>query len=136
MKKDKISLLSYDRFPEAMLAYLQNYGFHFNKKACDFAVSFMMKDEKPIDKMTKPQVDTLLTKQNIKIENNVLYDACYIANMAKADFYGSSIDDDQHLAQFIKDYVDDEDQPDGFIFNRWYADMMLSGNPIDWEALL
>jgi hypothetical protein len=29
--------------------------------------------------------------------------------MAKADFYGSSIKDDNSLALFIKDYIDDED---------------------------
>ena len=37
---------------------------------------------------------------------------------------------------FVKDYVDDEDQPDGFIFNRFYADCALSGTPIPWEDIL
>ena len=65
-----------------------------------------------------------------------MYDAAYVANMCRADFFKSSVPDEQHLAMFVKDYVDDEDQVDGFIFNRWYADMTKKGLPIDWEELL
>ena len=40
------------------------------------------------------------------------------------------------LAQFVKDYIDDEDAADGFVFNRWYADTVRAGIPIPWEDLL
>lgn len=136
MQRHRIGLDMFDQFPEDMLNYLRNYGFHFNKKAVEFAISKMTKGGKTIDTMTKAQVDQILNKYNIHLENDVLYDSVYIANMAKADFYGSSIKDDNSLALFIKDYIDDEDQVDGFIFCRWYADMMHSGNPIDWGDLL
>ena len=136
MSRHRSSLDMFDQFPEDMLTYLRNYGFHFNKKALEFAVSFMKKKGKPLELTTKAQVDQILNKYSVKLENDVLYDATYIANMAKADFYGSSIKDEASLALFIKDYVDDEDQVDGFIFCRWYADMMHAGNPIDWGDLL
>ena len=40
------------------------------------------------------------------------------------------------VAQFIKDMVDDADQKDGFIFNRFYADCCHNGVPIPWEDVL
>lgn len=132
----RIGLDIYDELPKSMLAYVKNYGFHFNREAFDFAVSLMRKNDRPINKMPKEDVDNLLQRYGIALDNNVMYDAAYVANMCRADFFKSSIPDEQHLALFVKDYVDDEDQVDGFIFNRWYADMMRSGNPIDWEELL
>jgi hypothetical protein len=56
--------------------------------------------------------------------------------MAKADFLGSSISDDVHLAKFIKDYCDDPDAPDGMPFTRYYADCIASGTPIIWSDML
>ena len=47
--------------------------------------------------------------------------------MCKADFMGSSITDEEHLAKYIKDVIDDEDAYDGIVFNRWYADMCKIG---------
>jgi hypothetical protein len=34
---------------------------------------------------------------------------------------------------YVKDVLGDEDKPDGYVFNRWYADMCFMGIPIDWE---
>jgi hypothetical protein len=56
--------------------------------------------------------------------------------MCKADFLGSSIMDERHLALYIKDVIDDIDATDGLIFNRWYADMCYNGIAIDWEEML
>lgn len=33
----------YDEFPSGMKAYLSQYGWHFSKAMCDFAVSMMEK---------------------------------------------------------------------------------------------
>ena len=55
---------------------------------------------------------------------------------SRADFLGSSIADEAHLALYVRDVVDDPDQADGFIFNRWYADTVRSGIPVDWEGIL
>ena len=79
---------------------------------------------------TKEAVETLLKTHNIKLDGDLGYDAVYVANMAKADFYGSSISDDAHLAKFIKDYVDDPDGYEGIVFTRFYADCIGSGTPI------
>lgn len=132
----------YDAYPEAMLAYLRNYGWHFSKKACEFACSKMRRMNpstgklERIDMMTKDDVDALLTRQNIILDNASLYDYVYVANMCKSDHYGSAIPDEAHLARFIKDVIDDIDGEDGCIFTRWYADMTHKGIPIGWEDII
>ena len=60
----------------------------------------------------------------------------YVANMAKADYYKSSIIDESHLALFLKDYIDDPDGYDGLPFTRFYADCIGSGTPIMWDDML
>ena len=136
MRKQRISLNAYDYQPEEMTAYLRHNGWHFNKKMCEWAVSQMRKNGKPIKPMGKDEVEELLHKYNIELENNVGWDAAYVGNMARADFYASSITDEKALAQFIKDYVDDEDQQDGFILNRFYADCSINGVGIPWDEIL
>lgn len=132
----RTSLDIYDTHPPMMLVYLKNYGWHFTKAAVDYAVSKMKKQNKPVQGLTKEEVDTLLQTTNTTLENNELYDYVYVANMCKADFAGSSITDEQHMAKYIKDVIDDEDGYDGIVFNRWYADMCKKGIPIDWETLM
>ena len=119
-----------------MVAYLRHNGWHFNKKMCEWAVKQMRKNGKPIKMVDKEEVEEMLKKHDIELENNVGWDACYICNMARADFYASSITDEKALAQFVKDYVDDEDQQDGFIFNRFYADTCFNGVGIPWDEIL
>lgn len=132
---------SRDKYPSGMEDYLAFNGWHFNKKMCDWAVSKMYKiniakRKEYISPYTKETVENLLKANNIKLDNEVGYDAVYVANMAKADFYGSSISDDAHLAKFIKDYLDDPDGYDGIVFTRFYADCIGSGTPIMWEDML
>jgi hypothetical protein len=84
----------------------------------------------------KDSVDDLLRRYNINLENKIGYDYVYAANMARADYLGSSIMDDQHLALFIKDYIDDKDGYPELPFTRFYADCVGTGTPINWEDML
>lgn len=65
-----------------------------------------------------------------------MYDQTYVANMCVADFLGSSITDEKHMAMYVKDVIDDPDASDGTVFTRWYATMCYNGIVIDWEAML
>ena len=56
--------------------------------------------------------------------------------MSKADYYGSSITDDKHVALYIKDTIDDEDAADGTTMRRWYATMVANGVMVDWDDSL
>lgn len=134
---------SYDKFPEGMKEYLSQYGWHFSKKMCEWAVSRMrIKDDstlgktKKLEALKKEEVEELLKKHNIKLEKDAGYDCVYAANMAKADYYKSSIADEAHLVLFIKDYIDDPDGYDGLPFTRFFADCIGSGTPIIWVDMI
>ena len=129
-------------YPPAMMNYIMANGWHFGKKASDFAASCMKrrnpvtKMDEPIKPYTKEEVDEILKKHNVKLENNQLYDYVYIANKAKADYWGSSISDEQHLALHIKDEIDDVDRKEGVIMKMWYAMMYGNGKVIPWYELI
>ena len=134
------NLTQYEEIDPKLLKYLSYRGPHFDKALLDFAVSKMTvrKDgkETKLEPIIKQDVDFILKENRIKLENNELLDYVYVANMCKADFIGSSIPDDTHMALYIKDVIDDIDAPDGLVFNRWYADMCYKGIPIDWDEIL
>lgn len=67
---------------------------------------------------------------------SVGYDYMFVANMCKADYYGSSIEDEKHFALYIKDTIDDEDAADGTTMRRWYATMVANGVMVDWEEFV
>lgn len=127
---------SREKFEGAFEEYLSRYGWHFSKKLCEHAVSKMKKGDKKITPYTKEMVDAILKKYNIELENQEGYDYVYIANMCRADFYGSSIPDESHLALFIKDYLEDYDGYAEMAFTRFYADCIGKGCVIIWEDML
>lgn len=132
----------YDTKPEGMVNYLKHYGYHFSKKAYEYAVKQMRFKNDSTGKLErlelypKEKVDEILHRNNITLENDVMYDAAYVMCMCRADFYRSSITDEAHLARFVKDVIDDVDAVDGQVFNRWYADMVRAGIPIDWDEIM
>src|SRR5574344_1612153 len=138
---ERRSLDSYGMYPPEMLTYMQNYGKHFSKRMYEFAVSKMYKRNPDGSKMrfspiSKEAFNNFMSAQGIQLENDMLYDGCYVYSMAEADFKGSSIEDERHWALYVKDLIDDPDAADGQVFNRFYADCMLHGIPIDWENML
>lgn len=128
-----MSLDIYDDRPTSMKRYLKYYGQHFNRKLCEFAVSKMDHGKSPVQ---REKIDELLNKYSIKLNHNELYDYVYVFNMGNNDFFGSSIADEKHLALYVKDVIDDEDGYDGIVFNRWYADMVCMGIPIEWSDMI
>lgn len=123
-----------------MERYLHSYGRHFSRKMYEFAVSKMyrlrngMQENMHVN--TKEAFDERMKRNNVVLENDVLYDGMYVMSMAESDFLGSSIVDERHLCLFVKDYIDDPDQADGFVFNRFLASIRLLGEPIDWDGML
>lgn len=123
---------TYDEYPKEMITYLRNYGWNFNKKACDFAASKIKKAG--FVPTTKEKVDALLKKEGIILKNDQLYNSVYIANKAKAFLYGSSLKTDEQIACYIKDCIENYDSDTHFV--QWYASMCHTGNPIPWEEIL
>lgn len=140
--KMKYPLDVWDDMPRDMKRYISEYGWHFTKQAYLYACKKMRKMNPATNKIekvepyTKEQVDELLTKHGISIENSEMYDYVYVATMCKADYYKSSVPDEQHLAMFVKDTCDDPDASSETAFRRWVATMVGNGSPIDWGELV
>lgn len=130
------SLDSYDIVPDGMRTYLSNYGFHFSKKACEYAVKQMRRDGKHEHEYSVEDVDSLLKKHGVELENDVLYDKVFVANMAYYDYLNKSLTGECHVAKFVKDYLDDEDGCGEEAFRRWIADCVGRGIPVSWEDML
>ncbi len=128
--------------PSDMEQYLSFYGMHFNKKLCDFAVSKMEKEDKAtgamkkITPMTLEELKPILEKNKVEVESNDWYDALYLANMVKADYWGSSIEDEAHMAKYIEDVINDPDGYEGIVFSRFLADCSAKGVVIFWDMLI
>lgn len=126
----------YDNIPQAMRKYLQFYGFNFNEKMAEFAIS-KMKDVSgnPYTPIPKEKVKELLGKYGVKLELDNGANSWYVCNMLKSDYWGSSISDEQHLALAVRDYVDDKDVGVGTekAFRYFIAICMGNGTVIPWE---
>lgn len=128
--------------PEDMEQYLSFYGLHFNRKLCDFAVDKMKKEDKAtgmlkkIVPITLEELKPILQKNKVEIESDDWYDALYLANMVKADYWGSSIEDEEHMARYIEDVICDKDGYEGIVFSRFLADCSAKGVVIHWDMVI
>jgi hypothetical protein len=127
--------------PEDMKTYLSYYGMNFSKKLYEFAVSNMRRESadgkmEKVKPMTADELKSLLSKHNIEIEHNDLYNALYLAAMVKADYWGSSIEDEEHLAKYIEDTLCDVDASEGQVFARYLADCSVGGCIVHWESMI
>jgi hypothetical protein len=128
--------------PSDMKRYIRHFGMHFNHKLYEFATTKMQRKIKGSDRtekmmpIDKSKYDELIKKYGIMLEYDELYDGVFVYTMAMSDFYESSLPTEKEVMQYVKDYVDDVDKTDGFIFNRWVSDMYLEGVGIDWDDFI
>ena len=117
--------------------YTDQYGCHFNKKLYEWAVSMMTdRNGKSVPTMTREQVSEWLRTNGVTLKNDKGYDAAYVHAMARADYWGSSITDDAHLALFIRDYVDDQDGSATKAFDHFVVDCRVKNEPIFWDEMM
>lgn len=132
---------NYTILPSGMRDYIDTYGFHFSKKACEYAVEGMKKldpntgKKKSIDMLPKEQVDEILKRYDMKPENSKGYDAVYLFHVAKAD-YPKLCPDEQKQATYVKETLDDVDASEETTFRVWLAKMVGNGEPIMWEDIM
>lgn len=138
-----IPLDIYDDYrPKAMDAYLRFNGWNFSKKAYEYAVKGMFKrntntgKREKVEVPSKEKIDEIFKRYNINLEHNKGYNYMYAFAMGYADYYKSSITDEQHLAMYVKDVIDDPDNEGGNVFRKFYADCVAKGEPLEWEDLL
>lgn len=130
----------WDKIPEEMQLYLSRNGKHFNKRLCEFAVMHMRgkeEEKEDIKPYTREQTEKMLLDAGFNITDyDAPYDAVYLANMAKYDYMGSSLEDAEHVARYINDTLTDADGYEGMVFNRWIADVSGKGVWVDWERMV
>ena len=144
MARDKKigGMFHFIELPMDMKRYLRHFGMHFNKHLYEFAVQHMERKIKGSDKtekmkpVDKDKFDEIMKKYNIKLEYDKLYDGVFVWSMAMSDFFESSLPTEKEVALYVKDYIDDIDKEDGFVFNRWVADMYFAGVPIPWDEFI
>ena len=125
------------KYTTSMEEYLEDYGYHFNTKLFQFAVS-MMEDRNgnKLQPWSKERTESFLNSNGVSLRNNMGHDAAYVLNMARADYWGSSLTDDAHLAKFVKDYLDDPDGADTRAFDEFYIKTLALGIPIFWDEMM
>lgn len=137
MKKFPNDMYDFLLMPKEKQQYIVLYGRHFNKKMYECAAKMMRREKNgKIEKVpvyTKEEVDELLKKYGVEVENKGGYDYVYAAQMCRADYLGESVPDEQRLALYVKNKCDDVDAPDGLIFREWCVRMEAQGEFIDWE---
>lgn len=142
MNKIPLDIYDFDLMPRSKKIYIMQNGNHFNKELYEYAASLMFKINKQTGKKekipayTKEDVDTILKRHNIEIENKGLYDYVYVAQSIRADYLGGSITDEIKMAIHIKEVCDDPDKPDSYTFKSWCLRMDMLGEPIDWEEYI
>ena len=128
----------YDILPKGMDAYLASHGRHFSKAMLDWAVS-MMKDRSGNAgvALEKKRFDELMKAYGQKLERTQgYYDGPYVWAMAKSDYFGRSIIDEQRLAMYVKDYIDDIDGNETRAFDEFYINCIAKGVDIPWEDII
>lgn len=117
--------------------YTDQFGCHFSKKLYEWAVS-MMEDRNGnrMKPMSKEQVTEFLRSRGVNLNNDKGHDAAYVMMMAKADYFGSSISDDAHLALYVRDYLEDPDGYDTKAFDHFVVDCRGKGEPIFWDSMM
>jgi len=121
-----------------MEAYLASHGRHFSKPMLEWAVS-MMRDRRGNKgvALDRKKFDELMKAYNMTLERNEgYYDGPYVWAMAKSDYLGTSIVDEQRLAMFVKDYIDDVDGNPTRAFDEFYINCVAKGIDIPWQDLI
>ena len=128
----------YDILPKGMDAYLSAHGHHFSKPMLEWAVG-MMEDRhgRKVNLPEKKQLDEILKTHGVTLKGNGgYYDALYVWCMARADYFGSSLTDDLHMARFVGDYLNDPDGNPDRAFDEFYANCAGKGVDIPWEDMI
>jgi hypothetical protein len=127
----------YDMMPRGLREYLSYNGRHFSKALYEWAVKMMeARDGNRMRPVEKSVFDEKMRANNVTLKNDKGYDGPYVWCMATADYMGSSITDEAHLAKFVADYLDDPDGSPTRAFDEFYAKTLALGIPIPWDDVL
>ena len=126
---------------ESEAQYQEKHKGHFSKKLADWAISMMEKEDtatgklKPIIPVSLEEVEEMMKQASIKIPEESVYDALYLANMIKAD-YEKSLPTKEVKAKYIEETICDPDGCPESVLACFCAKMDLKNMPIHWERFI
>lgn len=126
---------------ESEAQYQEKHKGHFSKKLADWAISMMEKEDtatgkmKPITPISLEDVEEMMEQAHIKIPEESIYDALYLANMIKAD-YEKSLPTKDVKAKYIEETICDPDGCPESVLACFCAKMDLKSMPIHWERYI
>lgn len=116
--------------------YIAVHGEHFSRKLSEWACKQMLNRNGMLHTWTPEQVETAIEKMGYTLDCTNKYDAHYLANMAYADYFGSSIDNEPGCLLNAIDVINGNDGYKEKAFIHWLAYTMKKCFSIDWEMFI
>lgn len=118
--------------------YEKKHGMHFSEKMAEHASKKMKNRNGLAHYWTRDEVKNAIMSLGIKHPQDVRWcDLQYLANMAYADYFGSSLKTEADCLQWACDYIYDPDGYDGKAFNHYLADLMECEHcDIPWQEVM
>lgn len=117
--------------------YVDKHGQHFTDELSEFASKRMKNRNGLFHSWSVSEVKSAFERMGLEKPDKYTWgDAAYAANMAYADFYGSSLKTEQDCLKYSHDLMSDVDGYDGMIMNRYLADLMGKEVKMDWSKYL
>lgn len=126
---------------EGRAIYEDNYHGFFSKKLAEWAIEHMeVKDEKsgetkPLKPRSLNEVRDIINDNGIELEDEFIYTAWYLFNMAMAD-YPKTLEDDAKRASYVEETLLDPDGCPESVLECFVAKMCVKKIPIYWEFYL
>lgn len=118
----------------------KNFGL-FSKKLAEWAIDHMemkdpvTKDIKPLKARSIEDVQDVLKKNGVELQDEFVYTGWYLFNMALAD-YPKSLKTDEQRAMFVEETICDPDGSPENVLACFVAKMCNAEMPIYWEKYL
>lgn len=121
--------------------YMEHFKSHFSKKMAEWAISMMEKKDEASGKMKKitptslDEIEDALKQYGAELQEECVYDALYLWNMAKAD-YEKTMPEKEDKAHYVEETLCDPDGCPEMVFACFRAKCDVKGIPIFWERMI
>lgn len=125
---------------EGEAQYMDANQGHFSKALAEWAISKMRTKNNSGELVRlKPtpleDVEDILKKYNVQLDDSSLYDAWYLFNMCLAD-YRKALPQEEHIVKYIYETINDPDCEPKAVLACFRAKMDVLGIPIHWERYI
>lgn len=126
---------------EEEAVYMQAYHGHFSRKLALWAIGKMKTkdtasgDMKPVTMKPLDDVLEILHSNDVKVQDECVFDAWYLYHMAVAD-YQKTLPTDKHRALYVEETLNDPDGDTTDVLACFEAKMCNAGVPIYWERFV